>query len=178
VSRVFVCVCSPYLCQKFANRSPKPSISCRFRPHLSISFWFSVLDSFVHFSHIRSLLSFGTTLVFLSAANDKAKALSRSLVSIPTLTTGSPYSATNAPHHLLRVGNLCSVSLEVLSLLPDLESLLIHLLTYLHCFWLHFEPCRLFQLGLIYLDHLLNECLDFPPLSALPPPASFAHGFT
>lgn len=36
----------------------------------------------------------------------------------------------------------------------------------------------LFQLGLIYLDHLLNESLDLPPLSTLPTPASFAHGFT
>ena len=36
----------------------------------------------------------------------------------------------------------------------------------------------LFQLGLIYLDHLLNEYLDIPPLSNLPLPASFAHGFT
>lgn len=36
----------------------------------------------------------------------------------------------------------------------------------------------LFQLGLIYLDHLLNEYLDIPPLSHLPLPASFAHGFT
>jgi hypothetical protein len=33
----------------------------------------------------------------------------------------------------------------------------------------------LFQLGLIYLDHLLNECLDFPPLTHLPPPSSFEH---
>jgi hypothetical protein len=33
----------------------------------------------------------------------------------------------------------------------------------------------LFQLGLIYLDHLLNECLDFPPLFDLPPPDSFEH---
>jgi len=36
----------------------------------------------------------------------------------------------------------------------------------------------LFQLGLIYLDHLLNECLDFPALSDLRPPTSFAHGYT
>lgn len=35
----------------------------------------------------------------------------------------------------------------------------------------------LFQLGLIYLDHLLNECLDLPPLSFLRPPSSFVHGF-
>lgn len=35
----------------------------------------------------------------------------------------------------------------------------------------------IFQLGLIYLDHLLNECLDLPPLSFLRPPSSFAHGF-
>jgi len=33
----------------------------------------------------------------------------------------------------------------------------------------------LFQLGLIYLDHLLNECLDFPSLIDLPPPDSFDH---
>jgi hypothetical protein len=33
----------------------------------------------------------------------------------------------------------------------------------------------LFQLGLIYLDHLLNECLDFPSMSDLPPPDSFEH---
>lgn len=33
----------------------------------------------------------------------------------------------------------------------------------------------LFQLGLIYLDHLLNECLDFPSLVDLPPPDSFDH---
>jgi hypothetical protein len=33
----------------------------------------------------------------------------------------------------------------------------------------------LFQLGLIYLDHLLNECLDFPSLVDLPPPNSFDH---
>lgn len=36
----------------------------------------------------------------------------------------------------------------------------------------------LFQLGLFYLDHLLNQSLAIPLLSALPPPASFAHGFT
>lgn len=36
----------------------------------------------------------------------------------------------------------------------------------------------LFQLGLIYLDHLLNESLDFPPVWALPPPDSFNHGYT
>jgi hypothetical protein len=36
----------------------------------------------------------------------------------------------------------------------------------------------LFQLGLIYLDHLLNECLHIPLLSNLRSPASFAHGFT
>jgi len=36
----------------------------------------------------------------------------------------------------------------------------------------------LFQLGLIYLDHLLNECLDMPTLSFLRPPSSFAHGAT
>jgi hypothetical protein len=28
----------------------------------------------------------------------------------------------------------------------------------------------LFQLGLIYLDHLLNQCLAFPSLIDLPPP--------
>jgi hypothetical protein len=33
----------------------------------------------------------------------------------------------------------------------------------------------LFQLGLIYLDHLLNECLTFPSLLDLPPPDSFEH---
>jgi hypothetical protein len=33
----------------------------------------------------------------------------------------------------------------------------------------------LFQLGLIYLDHLLNEWLDFPSLVDLPPPDSFDH---
>jgi len=33
----------------------------------------------------------------------------------------------------------------------------------------------LFQLGLIYLDHILNECLPFPPLIRLPPPADFEH---
>lgn len=33
----------------------------------------------------------------------------------------------------------------------------------------------LFQLGLIFLDHLLNECLDFPSLVDLPPPDSFDH---
>jgi len=32
----------------------------------------------------------------------------------------------------------------------------------------------LFQLGLIYLDHLLNECLEFPTLN-LPPPDSFEY---
>ena len=32
--------------------------------------------------------------------------------------------------------------------------------------------------GLIYLDHLLNEALDFPPLWALPPPDSFDHGYS
>lgn len=36
----------------------------------------------------------------------------------------------------------------------------------------------LFQLGVLYLDHLLNDYLDIPPLSALPSPASFSHGFT
>jgi len=34
----------------------------------------------------------------------------------------------------------------------------------------------LFQLGLIYLDHLLNECLGFPTLS-LPPPDSFDYSY-
>jgi len=33
----------------------------------------------------------------------------------------------------------------------------------------------LFQLGLIYLDHLLNECLEFPSLLDLPPPDTFEH---
>ena len=33
----------------------------------------------------------------------------------------------------------------------------------------------LFQLGLIYLDHILNEFLDFPSLIELPPPESFDH---
>ena len=33
----------------------------------------------------------------------------------------------------------------------------------------------LFQLGLIYLDHILNECLPFPPLISLPPPTDFEH---
>ena len=33
----------------------------------------------------------------------------------------------------------------------------------------------LFQLGLIYLDHLLNECLAFPALLVLPNPDSFDH---
>jgi hypothetical protein len=33
----------------------------------------------------------------------------------------------------------------------------------------------LFQLGLIYLDHILNECLSFPSLINLPPPSSFEH---
>jgi hypothetical protein len=33
----------------------------------------------------------------------------------------------------------------------------------------------LFQLGLIYLEHLLNEFLHFPPLLNLPPPESFEH---
>lgn len=33
----------------------------------------------------------------------------------------------------------------------------------------------LFQLGLIYLDHLLNECLPIPPLIRLHPPSSFVH---
>lgn len=33
----------------------------------------------------------------------------------------------------------------------------------------------LFQLGLIYLDHLLNECLPFPALISLPPPSNFEH---
>jgi hypothetical protein len=33
----------------------------------------------------------------------------------------------------------------------------------------------LFQLGLIYLDHILNEFLAFPALFALPPPDSFEH---
>jgi hypothetical protein len=33
----------------------------------------------------------------------------------------------------------------------------------------------LFQLGLIYLDHLLNECLPIPPLIRLHPPSSFDH---
>ncbi len=33
----------------------------------------------------------------------------------------------------------------------------------------------LFQLGLIYLDHILNEYLDFPSLIDLPPPDAFEH---
>ncbi len=33
----------------------------------------------------------------------------------------------------------------------------------------------LFQLGLFYLDHILNELLDFPSLIALPPPDTFEH---
>ena len=33
----------------------------------------------------------------------------------------------------------------------------------------------LFQLGLIYLDHLLNQCLAFPSLIDLPPPEAFEH---
>ena len=33
----------------------------------------------------------------------------------------------------------------------------------------------LFQLGLIYLEHILNECLPFPSLTSLPPPADFEH---
>jgi len=33
----------------------------------------------------------------------------------------------------------------------------------------------LFQLGLIYLDHILNEGLPFPPLTSLPPPSDFEH---
>jgi len=33
----------------------------------------------------------------------------------------------------------------------------------------------LFQLGLIYLDHILIECLSFPALINLPPPSSFEH---
>jgi hypothetical protein len=33
----------------------------------------------------------------------------------------------------------------------------------------------LFQLGLIYLDHLLNEYLSFPELLTLPRPDSFEH---
>jgi hypothetical protein len=33
----------------------------------------------------------------------------------------------------------------------------------------------LFQLGIIYFEHLLNECLDFPKLTSLPPPADFEH---
>ena len=33
----------------------------------------------------------------------------------------------------------------------------------------------LFQLGLIYLDHLLNEVLEFPSLLDLPPPDAFEH---
>lgn len=36
----------------------------------------------------------------------------------------------------------------------------------------------LFQLGLIYLDHLLNDYLDIPPLTTFPLPASFIHGFS
>ena len=35
----------------------------------------------------------------------------------------------------------------------------------------------LFQLGLIYLDHLLNECLEFPTLN-LPSPDSFDYSYT
>ncbi|MBS1252898.1 MAG: hypothetical protein MAG451_01941 [Anaerolineales bacterium] len=35
----------------------------------------------------------------------------------------------------------------------------------------------LFQLGLIYLDHLLNECLKFPTLK-LPSPDSFDYSYT
>jgi hypothetical protein len=33
----------------------------------------------------------------------------------------------------------------------------------------------LFQLGLIYLEHLLNDSLPFPDLDLFPPPASFEH---
>ena len=33
----------------------------------------------------------------------------------------------------------------------------------------------LFQLGLIYLDHILNEVLEFPSLLDLPPPDTFEH---
>lgn len=33
----------------------------------------------------------------------------------------------------------------------------------------------LFQLGLIYLDHILNECLVFPAMLDLPPPDTFDH---
>ncbi len=33
----------------------------------------------------------------------------------------------------------------------------------------------LFQLGLIYLDHILNECLAFPAMLDLPPPDTFDH---
>ena len=33
----------------------------------------------------------------------------------------------------------------------------------------------LFQLGLIYLDHILNECLAFPACLSLPPPSVFEH---
>jgi len=33
----------------------------------------------------------------------------------------------------------------------------------------------LFQLGLFYLDHILNEFLDFPSLIDLPPPDTFEH---
>ncbi len=33
----------------------------------------------------------------------------------------------------------------------------------------------LFQLGLFYLDHILNELLDFPSLIDLPPPDTFEH---
>jgi hypothetical protein len=33
----------------------------------------------------------------------------------------------------------------------------------------------LFQLGLIYLDHLLNQSLAFPALIDLPPPETFEH---
>jgi len=33
----------------------------------------------------------------------------------------------------------------------------------------------LFQLGLIYLQHLLNEGLAFPETFSLPPPTQFEH---
>jgi hypothetical protein len=33
----------------------------------------------------------------------------------------------------------------------------------------------LFQLGLFYLNHIFNECLDFPSLTDLPPPHTFEH---
>lgn len=33
----------------------------------------------------------------------------------------------------------------------------------------------LFQLGLFYLNHILNEFLDFPALTSLPPPHTFEH---